>query len=325
VSPHNNSHSSSSIVLSVPSTSSLISSSLDHCFLCGDDDDPIPNDKIFQISNSSEISNYYFDFPTCPLSHNFRVSNIHPMEADCKDSTSANMASAENVDITKLFAALSSQMTAQNYSIQEHIKRNDLKITTDFQRVIQANEDFKNDVCSELEDIRRLLTQHQVTTNSTPKITSAPVTSSTTNPVISDSASVSSDSSSTTTSNALQFSSKSPTNDVQTQMMMMPMETFSKLSTVLVDKTSDTKSDWPKFSGDSKNFRAWYLAIMAQFSLPPWQELYDPTSNDVVSATSNATLNGKLYAKLLVSLEGSVLHSIVSRKHIRANSLLLLQ
>jgi hypothetical protein len=46
------------------------------------------------------------------------------MEADCKDSSSANMALAENVDITKLFATLSSQMTAQNYSIQEHIKWN---------------------------------------------------------------------------------------------------------------------------------------------------------------------------------------------------------
>jgi hypothetical protein len=229
------------------------------------------------------------------------------------------------VDITKLFAALSSQMTAQNYSIQEHIKWNDLKITTDFWTVIQANEDFKNDVCSELEDIHHLLTQYQVTTNSTPKITSAPVTSSTTNPVISDSASVSSDSSSATSSNALQFTSKSPTNDVQTQMMMMLTETFSKLSTVLVDKTYDTKSDWPKFSGDSKKDRSWYLAIMAQVSLPPWQELYEPTMNDVVSATSNATLNGKLYAKPLVSLEGSALQSIVPRKHIRANGLLLLQ
>jgi hypothetical protein len=64
---------------------------------------------------------------------------------------------------------------------------------------------------------------------------------------------------------------------------------------------------------------------MAQVSLPPWQELYDPTTNDVVSTTSNVTLNGKLYAKLLVSLEGSALQSIVSRKHIRANGLLLLQ
>ncbi len=190
--------------------------------------------------------------------------------------------------------------------------------------MLQANEDFKNDVRSELDDIRRLL-KHQVTTGSTPTFTSAPITSSTTNPVISDSTSVTPDSSSTMISNVPQFNSTSPTNDVQTQMMLMLTETFSKLSTALVDKTSDTKSDWPKFSGDSKKFRAWYLAIMAQISLPPWQELYDPTTNDVVSRTSNATLNGKLYAKLLVSLEGSALQSIVSSKHIRANGLLLLQ
>jgi hypothetical protein len=36
-------------------------------------------------------------------------------------------------------------------------------------------------------------------------------------------------------------------------------------------------------------------------------------------------LNGKLYAKLLVSLEGQALQSIVLRKHLRANGLLLLR
>jgi hypothetical protein len=102
-------------------------------------------------------------------------------------------------------------------------------------------------------------------------------------------------------------SESSSNSDVQTKMMMMLMETFSKLSPVLVDKTSDKKSDWPKFLGDPKKFRAWYLSIMAQVSLPPWQELYDSTLNEVVPVTSNTALNGKLYAKLLVSLEGSAL------------------
>jgi hypothetical protein len=36
-------------------------------------------------------------------------------------------------------------------------------------------------------------------------------------------------------------------------------------------------------------------------------------------------LNGKLYAKLLVSLEGQALQSLVARKHLRANGLLLLR
>jgi hypothetical protein len=36
-------------------------------------------------------------------------------------------------------------------------------------------------------------------------------------------------------------------------------------------------------------------------------------------------LNGKLYAKLLVSLEGQALQTIVFRKQLRANGILLLQ
>ncbi len=57
------------------------------------------------------------------------------------------------------------------------------------------------------------------------------------------------------------------------------------------------KAEWPKFSGDSNKFRAWYLGIMTQMSLPPWQELYDPIKHDVVNTTQNVTLNGKLYSK----------------------------
>jgi hypothetical protein len=64
---------------------------------------------------------------------------------------------------------------------------------------------------------------------------------------------------------------------------------------------------------------------MAQLSIPPWQDLYDATTNNVVETTTNTTLNGKLYAKLLVSLEGQSLKAMVSRKHIRANGSLLLK
>jgi len=117
----------------------------------------------------------------------------------------------------------------------------------------------------------------------------------------------------------------SSSTDMQTQMMYLLTESFSKLSTALLDKSSDTKSEWPKFSGDSKKFRSWYLAIIAQLSLPPWQELYDSIKHDVVPSTSNAALNGKLYAKLLLSLEGIASQNIISRTHLRANGVLLLQ
>jgi hypothetical protein len=60
-------------------------------------------------------------------------------------------------------------------------------------------------------------------------------------------------------------------------------------------------------------------------SLPPWNVLYDPITNDVVVSTTNTQLNGKLYSKIILSLEGKALKHAVSRKHLRANGLLLLQ
>jgi hypothetical protein len=43
--------------------------------------------------------------------------------------------------------------------------------------------------------------------------------------------------------------------DFQAQMMLMLNDTFSKLSTVITDsKSSDAKTDWPKFSGKSKAY-----------------------------------------------------------------------
>jgi len=113
--------------------------------------------------------------------------------------------------------------------------------------------------------------------------------------------------------------------DIQAQMILMWTESFSKLSTALVDKNQDTKSEWPKFYGDAKKFRAWYLSIMAQISLPPWQEFYDQANNTVVESNMNIVLNGKLYAKLLVSLEEQALQDDASRSHLRANGVLLLQ
>jgi hypothetical protein len=106
-------------------------------------------------------------------------------------------------------------------------------------------------------------------------------------------------------------------------------DTFSKLTSVINEtssaKISDTKSEWVKFSGDPKKFRSWYLAVMAQLSIAPWQDLYDSTTNSVVKSTTNTGLNSKLYAKVIGSLEGSALQHMLARKHLRANGILLLQ
>jgi hypothetical protein len=63
---------------------------------------------------------------------------------------------------------------------------------------------------------------------------------------------------------------------------------------------------------------------MTQVSLPLWNVLYDSTINDVVFTTKNTTLNGKLYSKIILLLEGKALKHAVLRKHLCANGLLLL-
>jgi len=114
--------------------------------------------------------------------------------------------------------------------------------------------------------------------------------------------------------------------DTQNHVVMMLAESFSKLSTLMVrDKsTNDLKYEWPKFSGDTKSFKAWYLAILAQLSLPPWKDLYDASKKDIVKTTSNTILNGKLYAKLITCLVGSTLQSIVARTHLHYDDLSIL-
>jgi hypothetical protein len=53
--------------------------------------------------------------------------------------------------------------------------------------------------------------------------------------------------------------------------------------------------------------------------------LYDPIHNDIVSSTTNFSLNGKLYAALLVCPEGQAMKNMIPRKHLRANGIMLLQ
>jgi len=49
--------------------------------------------------------------------------------------------------------------------------------------------------------------------------------------------------------------------------------------------------------------------MMAQLSLPPWVEFYGSSKNDVILTTANVALNGKLYSKLFLALEGTASRS----------------
>jgi hypothetical protein len=210
------------------------------------------------------------------------------------------------MDIYALFAA-----------IKSHISDATQQLSGDFRQVIDENTRFKQEMREELDEMREVLADQKrllgiQSSYSSPSIHSSDSPSA-----------VATNTSSVPLSPSMAVSSALLDQDVQSQMLAMLTDSPSKLSSVLSEK-SDSKSDWPKFSGDTKMFCSWYLAIMAQLSLPPWLELYDTTRNDIKPTTTNATLNGNFYSKLLLALEGSALQSSVSKKYLRANGLLLL-
>jgi hypothetical protein len=253
------------------------------------------------------------------LRHNLSNHNFETMESDCEDQGKSSSLATNGPDTTQLFASLSAQMTYQTTSLQD-------ELSTDFSNVVQANDVFKKEVRAELDELRLLIAQQGiksetlVASNLSPP--SVPVMSS---PTIPCSNSDTSGKNMSIPVQSISTSSPLPSVDVQAQMMTLLTESFSKLSSVLVDKNTESKSDWPKFSGDPKKFRAWYMSIMAQLSLPSWQDLYDGATNDIVKTTTNYVLNGKLYSKLLLSLEGQPLQDVITRPHLRADGIGLLR
>jgi hypothetical protein len=231
-------------------------------------------------------------------SHNFQISNLVTMEADCKDSTKMEERPSSITDMNMLFEALSSKFSSETD-----------KITRNFQQVVDEHDDFRLEVRTELDELRRLINTNCVSQKSSSTSTSVPVVSTSSIPQVSNR----SEPQPVSTLSATLASTNS-SQDLQTQMMLLMTESFSKLSTAFSEGKHETKSEWPKFNGDAKRFRSWYLGIMTQISLPPWQEFYDSVTHDIVSTMSNSSI---------LALEGSAYKNFVSRKHLRANGLLL--
>lgn len=127
-------------------------------------------------------------------------------------------------------------MANQNQSIEERIIKNEVKLSDDFQKVVQDNEVFKNDVRAELDGLRNLLDQYNITsqTHHVPSRSASVVQSpSILNSNLSPQATVS----------TATMSTIDATMDPQTKMLLMLMETFAKLSTTLSDKKDESKSD----------------------------------------------------------------------------------
>lgn len=207
-------------------------------------------------------------------------------------------------------------MMASIQDLQDQLAQTNTKLSQDINNVSQDHENFKQEMRRELLRLNQVsgLPSSVLSSPTPPPATIVP---SITQLVPSSGVNLSSP--------IMSSSAGSAPTDVQLQMMQLLNDTFSKLSVVLDTKSSDTKSEWPKFQGDHKKFRGWHLAILAQMCLPPWKELYDSTTNGVMLTTGNTALNEKLYAKLLTCLEAQVLQNMVSCKHLRADGLLLLQ
>jgi hypothetical protein len=236
------------------------------------------------------------------------------MESDCIDYSTPSIktdgASSNQDSIMQMLNVVSTKMMDTIQDLQHQLTQNDLKYTAELHEISQENETFRQNI---LVDMQRLnsatssvavSTQVSTSPSSSPPVVSTPIASS---------------------GVLTMLSSDSSPQDFQQQMMSMLNTTFAKLTTVLSDsKSTDAKSEWPKCEGGIKKFKSWFLAIVAQLSIAPWKEFYDITTNTLVKTTTNTVLNEKLYAKLLLCLEGQVFQDMVSRKHLRANGLLLL-
>ena len=269
------------------------------------DDHSFSHLKLSKFQNS-EISNGNLSFDPGISCHNISISNQVTMEADCKDNAKMASSSSGISDMNALFDAISAKFTSETD-----------KISQNFKHVVEEHMDFKQEVRAELDALRQLIRDqttplpldssslHQTSSSSDPSVL-LPTVSNVNTPTVMPAATGLSSS------------------ELQNQMILMMTESFSKLSTAFSESKGDTKTEWPKFNGDTKKFRSWYLGVMTQLSLHPWQELYDPVTHDVVTSTQNSTLNGKLYAKVILALEGSAYKNFISRKHLRANGILLL-
>ncbi len=247
------------------------------------------------------------------------------MESDYQDGKNISTATTKSDDAPDLNAFL------QAIKLQIEIATD--KMASDFSQVIAANDVFKQEITTandafkvnvkqELDDLRQLICQHQLSTSSTSAsihgISSQQAVSS---PSTNQSAPIFNPVGTSSVNTTTSVVSSSTTD----QVLLLLTDSFAKMANALTEKSGDTKTEWPKFGGDEKKFKAWYLAILTQLSIAPWRELYDPTKNDVVIFTTNTTLNERLYSKLVLALEGAALQHVVSHKHLRANGLAVLQ
>jgi hypothetical protein len=294
--------SSSSVPKLVDQCNASISSSEsdDSSLLSSDDEFEISNFENFELLGKVSALSFHNNLNSCHFSK--MESHVKPNDSQVtNDTVPATTSSTAPEDIMQMLGLISTKMMSTIQELQTQMQQNEMKFSSELHCINQENERFRHDLLSIVHQNPSSGVVSSIDTTPSPVMNSSTTNQSITVPV----------------SPSPAVGSSGNTSDFQNQLMTMLTETFSKLTTVMSDsKSSDLKSDWPKFSGDTKKIRHWYLAIVAQLSLAPWKEFYDSTNNTVLQTTLNTSLNEKLYAKLLLCLECQVFQDMVSRKHL---------
>jgi hypothetical protein len=156
------------------------------------------------------------------------------MESDCEDNITPSIladTSQANNEIMTMLDAISNQMMSNLQSLQDQLIHTDEKLTQQLQWVVQNHESFKQEINAKFLVLGNSSNMHLPSTPS---------------PDVNDNSSVIPliVTSGTLLQNSSLISNSTSQLDFQVQMMVMLNNTFSKLSTALVENKSQESNFW---------------------------------------------------------------------------------
>ena len=111
----------------------------------------------------------------------------------------------------------------------------------------------------------------------------------------------------------------------QQQAFYEQMIAASKAQQAFFQKSdiSSTNLKFPKFSGKSTTeFVTWYDQVLSILAIPPWQSLYDKTTNRVIQENeAKESLSMKLYSSLKLCVQGQAQTIMNTKTHLRGRGL----
>jgi hypothetical protein len=85
------------------------------------------------------------------MESDFNHSSFVEMASSNTSSSPPDMNSSNNWEILQMLSTISSQMSSNYQALQDNIIKNELRLTTVFQNVIQEMDTFKQQVCEEID------------------------------------------------------------------------------------------------------------------------------------------------------------------------------